>query len=362
MIRFTQGNLLEANTEALVNTVNAVGVMGKGIALMFKERFAENYRLYAAACKAGEVETGKVHVTAVNELEGPQWIVNFPTKRHRRSPSQMAWITEGLHDLRRFLIENHVKSVAVPPLGAGNGGLKWPEVRGQIVDVLSDLDVDVLVFEPSNQYLNVAKRSGVEKLTPARALIAELVRRYWVLGMECSLLEIQKLAWLLERAIEKRPGLKNPLDLKFVAHKYGPYANRLEHLLNNLDGSYLHCDKRIGDAENSDVIWFDQDRKAFLQTYLKTEAKEYSEALECTAELIDGFESPFGMELLATVDWLLSQKNVSPSVPAVREALKHWEGGAGAGARKNKLFDDQALEIALKRLTHNHSNAQMVTC
>jgi len=350
MIRFTQGNLLEARTEALVNTVNTVGVMGKGIALMFKERFAENYRLYSAACKAGEVETGKVHVTAVNELDGPRWIVNFPTKRHWRSPSQMAWIAEGLQDLRRFLIENNVKSVAVPPLGAGNGGLKWPEVREQIVDVLSDLDVDVLVFEPSNQYLNVAKRSGVEKLTPARALIAELVRRYWVLGMECSLLEIQKLAWFLERAIEQLPDTKNPLDLKFVAHKYGPYANRLEHLLNNLDGSYLHCDKRISDADISDVIWFDQDRKAFVQTYLKTEAKEYSEALERTAKLIDGFESPFGMELLATVDWLLSQKEVSPTVPAVREALKHWEGGSGAAARKSRLFDDSALEIALKRL------------
>ncbi|AZF02150.1 ADP-ribose 1-phosphate phophatase-like protein [Pseudomonas orientalis] len=362
MIRFTQGNLLQANTEVLVNTVNTVGVMGKGIALMFKERFAENYRLYAAACKAGEVETGKVHVTAVNELDGPRWIVNFPTKRHWRSPSQMAWITEGLHDLRRFLIENHVKSVAVPPLGAGNGGLKWLDVREQIEDVLSDLDVDVLVFEPSNQYLNVAKRSGVEQLTPARALIAELVRRYWVLGMECSLLEIQKLAWFLERAIEKRPGLKNPLDLKFVAHKYGPYANRLEHLLNNLDGSYLHCDKRISDAENSDVIWFDQDRRAFLQTYLRTEAKEYSQALELTAELIDGFESPFGMELLATVDWLLTQEDVAPTVPAVREALKRWDGGVAAAARKNKLFDDQALDIALKRLTSSSFSHQMASC
>ncbi|AZF18117.1 MULTISPECIES: macro domain-containing protein [unclassified Pseudomonas] len=362
MIRFTQGNLLEANTEVLVNTVNTVGVMGKGIALMFKERFAENYRLYAAACKAGEVKTGEVHVTAVNELDGPRWIVNFPTKRHWRSPSQMAWIIEGLHDLRRFLIENHVKSVAVPPLGAGNGGLKWPDVREQIEDVLSDLDVDVLVFEPSNQYLNVAKRNGVEKLTPARALIAELVRRYWVLGMECSLLEIQKLAWFLERAIEKRPGLKNPLDLKFVAHKYGPYANRLEHLLNNLDGSYLHCDKRISDAENSDVIWFDQDRRAFLQTYLRTEAKEYSQALELTAELIDGFESPFGMELLATVDWLLTQEDVAPTVPALREALKQWDGGVAAAARKNKLFDDQALDIALKRLTSSSFSHQMASC
>jgi len=351
MIRFTQGNLLEAKTEALVNTVNTVGVMGKGIALMFKERFAQNYRVYAAACKAGEVETGKMHVTATNELDGPRWIVNFPTKRHWRSPSQMAWITEGLHDLRRFLLENDVKSVAVPPLGAGNGGLKWPEVREQIVEVLGDLDVDVLVFEPSNQYLNVAKRDGVEQLTPARALIAELVRRYWVLGMECSLLEIQKLAWFLERAIEKIPGTENPLNLKFVAHKFGPYANRLEHLLNNLDGSYLHCDKRISDAGITDVIWFDQDRKAFLQTYLKTEAKEYSQALERTAELIDGFESPFGMELLATVDWLLIRERIAPTVPAVRKALMNWDGGSGAAVRKNKLFDDQALGIAITRLT-----------
>ncbi|MEB0076647.1 macro domain-containing protein [Pseudomonas sp. CCI3.2] len=362
MIRFTQGNLLEAKTEALVNTVNTVGVMGKGIALMFKERFAENYRLYSAACKAGEVETGKVHVTAVNELEGPRWIVNFPTKRHWRSPSQMAWVTEGLHDLRRFLIENQVKSVAVPPLGAGNGGLKWPEVREQIIAVLSDLDLDVLVFEPSSQYLNVAKRSGVEKLTPARALIAELVRRYWVLGMECSLLEIQKLAWFLERAIEKLPDTENPLNLKFKAHKYGPYANRLEHLLNNLDGSYLHCDKRISDAGINDVIWFDEERKSFLQTYLKTEAKEYSRALERTVELIDGFESPFGMELLATVDWLLSQGGVSPTVSAVREALRHWDGGAAAASRKSKLFDDQALDIALKRLTSSSFRPEMATC
>ncbi|HDS1817173.1 TPA: macro domain-containing protein [Pseudomonas putida] len=351
MIRFTQGNLLEAKTEALVNTVNTVGVMGKGIALMFKERFADNYRLYAAACKAGEVVTGKVHVTAVNELEGPQWIVNFPTKRHWRSPSQMAWVTEGLYDLRRFLIENQVKSVAVPPLGAGNGGLQWPEVREQIIHVLSDLNVDVWVYEPSSQYLNVAKRSGVEKLTPARALIAELVRRYWVLGMECSLLEIQKLAWFLERAIEKLPDTENPLNLKFVAHRYGPYANRLQHLLHDLDGSYLHCEKRIKNAEIGDVIWFEEKRKPTLQTYLKTEAKAYSQALERTIALVDGFESPFGMELLATVDWLLSQEGVSPTVTAVRDALTHWDGEAGSAARKSKLFDDQALDIALKRLT-----------
>ena len=354
MIQFTQGNLLEAKTEALVNTVNTVGVMGKGIALMFKERFTDNFQRYAAACKAKQVHTGKMFVTEVRELDGPRWIVNFPTKQHWRSPSQMAWVVEGLQDLRRFLIEYKVKSIAIPPLGAGNGGLDWAAVREKIELSLGDLDnIEIIVFEPTQKYQNVAKRAGVEKLTPARALIAELVRRYWVQGMECSLLEIQKLAWFLERSIEYFLPGDNSLNLQFVAHKYGPYANRLDHLLNNLDGSYLHCDKRISDANPLDVIWFDDERKPLLDTYLKSEAKPYVPALERTAALIDGFESPFGMELLATVDWLLIKEGVSPTVQAVREGLQCWP--AGAAERKSRLFDERAIAIALERLMQHNA-------
>ena len=351
MMIFTQGNLLESRAEALVNTVNTVGVMGKGIALMFKDRFTDNFQRYSTACKAKQVNTGKMFVTEVRELDGPRWIVNFPTKQHWRAPSQMTWVVEGLQDLRRFLIENKVNSIAIPPLGAGNGGLEWSAVREQIELALGDLaDVEIMVFEPTRQYQNVAKRAGVEKLTPARAMIAELVRRYWVLGMECSLLEIQKLAWFLERAVEQFSPGDNPLNLQFVAHKYGPYANRLSHLLNNLDGSYLHCDKRISDADPLDVIWFDENRKTYVQTYLKTEANAYLKALEYTAALIDGFESPFGMELLSTVDWLISKEGVEPTVQAVREGLKRWP--AGAAKRKSHLFDERAIGIALDRLTH----------
>jgi hypothetical protein len=224
-------------------------------------------------------------------------------------------------------------------------------VRARIETALKGLDTEVLVFEPTREYQNVAKRSGVEKLTPARALIAELVRRYWVLGMECSLLEIQKLAWFLERSIERLTPERNPLNLEFTAYKYGPYANRLDHLLNSLDGSYLHCEKRITDADPLDVIWFDDDRKTLVQTYLSTEAKPWLAALEQTAALIDGFESPFGLELLATVDWLLSREGVAPTVPALRKGLARWAGGEVAAQRKERLFDDRALGIALERLT-----------
>jgi hypothetical protein len=167
--------------------------------------------------------------------------------------------------------------------------------------------------------------------------------------MECSLLEIQKLAWFLERSIERFTPNDNPLKLQFVAHKYGPYANKLDHLLDSLDGSYLHCDKRISDAEPLEVIWFDDERKLLVQAYINTEAKAYAKALEYTTSLIDGFESPFGMELLATVDWLLNREGVQPTVQAVREGLQRWP--AGAAERKNRLFDDRAIRIALDRLT-----------
>lgn len=352
MITYTQGNLLEARAEALVNTVNTVGVMGKGIALMFRERFEANFRRYAAACKVGEVQTGRMFVTEPGELDGPRWIVNFPTKQHWRAPSRLEWVESGLQDLRRFLIEHRVASVAIPPLGAGNGGLDWPLVRGCIERALGDLEsIDIQIYAPTDQYQNVAKRSGVERLTPARALIAELIRRYWVLGVECSLLEIQKLAWFLERSIEHLMPQHNPLRLQFTPNRYGPYAHRLTFVLNDLDGSYLHCDKRIQDAGALDVIRFDDSRREPLHAYLDSgEARDYSDALELTSDLIDGFESPFGLELLATVDWLLSRENTAPEVSALRVGLLAWPV-ADAGQRKNRVFDDRALGIALAHLT-----------
>lgn len=351
MITYATGNLLDAEVEALVNTVNTVGVMGKGIALMFKERFPANMAAYAQACKAGRVQTGHMFVTETDELMGPRWIVNFPTKQHWRAKSQLQWIIDGLTDLRGFIERNQVRSIAIPPLGAGNGGLDWAEIKPRIDQTLGDLQgVEIIVFEPTAKYQNVAKRQGVEQLTPARALIAELVRRYWVLGMECSLLEIQKLAWFLERAIEAE-GIDSPLDLRFEANSYGPYADRLRHLLNGLDGSYLQSEKRINDCDPLDIIWFNDAKREKVALYLKIEAKAYLPALENTAKLIDGFESPFGMELLATVDWLLSKSQAAPDPASLMEGVSHWPGGQHSAQRKLKLFDRSNVELALNRLT-----------
>ena len=351
MIRYTQGNLLTASVEALVNTVNEVGVMGKGIALMFSDAFSANTAAYKLAAKAGDVRVGRMLVTETQTLVGPKWIINFPTKKHWRNPSKLEWVRAGLTDLVRVLREKRIHSVALPPLGCGNGGLDWALVRREIEAALAKVDdVDVLVYEPTATYQNAPKRAGLESLTPARALIAELVRRYSVLGLECTNLEVQKLAWFLHRSIASL-GLPDPLALRFTANKYGPYADRLRHLLDGLDGSYLHCEKRLSDAGPFDLIWFEDTKRAAVSEYLQgSEASTYLPALDRASKVIDGFESPLGMELLGTVDWLLAERHVGRTVAAVKEALRTWPGGRTAAARKLKLFDDRLLGLAVERL------------
>lgn len=263
----------------------------------------------------------------------------------------MEWISEGLQDLRRVIQEHKIRSIALPPLGAGNGQLEWPKVRVEIERALADLEsVDIVVYEPTEKYQNVAKHTGVEELTPARVLIAEMIRRYWVLGIECTYLEVQKLGWFLERTIHAL-GIEDPLKLHFQADKYGPYSDRLRHLLNALDGTYLHCDKRLSDAGPTDTIWFDEGRRKHVEVFLQQQTSEpLNRVLDLTSQRIDGFESPLGMELLATVDWLIQREHAKPTLSGIRSALRRWPAGEASADRKLRLFNDRLLQLALDRL------------
>ena len=350
MITFKQGNLLDSDAEALVNTINTVGVMGKGIALMFKERFPANFDAYATACKENRVRVGEMFVTENRDFGGPKWIVNFPTKTHWRNKTRPEWIQDGLRALIEVIQEKNIRSVALPPLGCGNGGLDWRVVRPLIEAALQEVrDLDAVVFEPTSRYQNVTKKTGVEKLTPARALVAELVRRYCLLGMGCTVLEVQKLAWFIARGAPE-VDVPDPLGLDFKAHWYGPYSDSLRLLLNSLDGSYLYCEKRLADADPESEIWFNPERKDFLAAYLLSQGRRYGPLVDWTTNLIRGFESPLGMELLATVDWLLQKEAAEPHVSSVMEGIGSW-GPAGAGRRKRRIFDDRLIRIALDRLT-----------
>jgi len=149
VITIASGNLLHADVEALVNAVNCVGVMGKGLALQFKNRFPANFEAYAKACKAGEVRIGAMFVFATGLHQNPRFLVNFPTKQHWRNSSRIEDIEAGLQSLVGEIRERCIRSIAVPALGCGLGGLEWREVRPRIEAAFASLpEVDVRLYVP----------------------------------------------------------------------------------------------------------------------------------------------------------------------------------------------------------------------
>ncbi|UZQ54536.1 macro domain-containing protein [Trichothermofontia sichuanensis B231] len=235
MIEFRQGNLLEAKAEALVNTVNCVGVMGKGIALQFKQAFPENFKQYKQACDRGEVQPGRMFTVATGTLFNPRYIINFPTKRHWRGKSRLEDIEVGLEALVAEVRRLGIQSIAIPPLGCGNGGLDWAVVKPLIVDTFADLPtVTVLIFEPVGAPTAAPVQVSTQrpKMTRGRALVIALLDRYGIPGYRLGRLEAQKLAYFLQVAGE-------PLRLKYVKHPYGPYADNLNHALQDIEGHYI---------------------------------------------------------------------------------------------------------------------------
>ena len=215
MIKPTIGNLLDAGNgheaEALVNTVNTVGVMGKGIALQFRLAYPRNYELYRAACKRGEVVPGKMFIVPTDRLDNPRYIVNFPTKRHWKGDSRVEDIESGLADLVRFIQAEKIQSIAVPPLGCGNGGLDWSDVRPRIVKAFESLpDVRVLLYEPAGapEPDKITVATARPEMNSNRAALITLMRNYGEVGYRLTMLEIQKLTYFLQLAGQ-------PLRLQF---------------------------------------------------------------------------------------------------------------------------------------------------
>ena len=343
MIEFIKkGNLIESDVEALVNTVNTVGVMGKGVALQFKKAFPENFKKYEQAVKNKEVQIGKVFVTETGKFTNPKYIINFPTKKHWRYPSKIEWVKEGLIDLRNFLTDNNIKSIAIPPLGCGNGRLRWNDVKPLIINSLSDIsNLEILLFEPSEfayEKPSIKTRSKKPKLTAVRAMVIALLNRYTVLGYELTLLEAQKLVYFLQRFGEK-------LQLSFEKGKYGPYTHKLTHVLNDMDGHYLEGMKEKT-AQPFDKIVINKKEIEQIDKYIEENCNdEQKKRLESVYNLIEGFESPLGMELLATVDFVINTelKNDFNSIH-LKDKIYNWN------ERKKKLLKNEYIDLAQNRL------------
>ena len=289
MIKISQGNLIEAKAEALVNTVNTVGIMGKGIALQFKQAYPENFNAYQKACKTGEVKTGKMFTIHTGQMVNPHYIINFPTKQHWKEKSKIEYIESGLNDLVAQVKRLGIKTIAVPPLGCGNGGLDWNKVRPMIEKAFSQLpEVEVLLFAPEGAPNGDKMPVHTKKpnLTRLRAMLLKLIHRYSDPGYRVSNLEVQKLAYFLQTSGED-------LKLDFVKEKYGPYAEKLHFVLQVLEGHFI---RGYGDRSKDAQIRLLPHAVQEAEIFLKDD-QEAASRLEQISQLIEGFETPYGMEL-----------------------------------------------------------------
>ncbi len=338
MIELTQGDILKADVEALVNTVNCVGVMGRGIALQFRKAFPENFNVYKKACKNGEVKPGKMFVYDLNRISNPHFIINFPSKRHWRNKSYLEDIELGLQDLIKFIQEQKIHSIAIPPLGCGLGGLNWSDVRPRIIEAFETLpDVKVLLFEPGGapEATVMVKEQAVPKMTHGRAALLGLMRRYLAAVMDptVTLLEVHKLMYFMQEAGES-------LRLKYKKATYGPYAENLRHVLSLIEGHFI---SGYGDAEDRPdkplelKPYAAQDAEIFL-----SEHKETQQRFERVGELIKGFETTYGLELLSTVHWVVT-KDQALTEDDVIEQVHAWNN-------RKKMFEPRHIRLALKRL------------
>ncbi|MBK6901737.1 MAG: macro domain-containing protein [Saprospirales bacterium] len=341
MIRIQKGNLLQAQTEAIVNTVNTVGVMGKGIALQFREAFPENYKLYRQAVNRGDVVIGKMFVYRSAQLDGTRYIINFPTKEEWFRPSSYAYIEEGLKDLVRVIQLSGIKSVAIPPLGCGHGGLDWKIVKTMIEQAMSSLpEVEVVLYEPDAKVNEILAAQGSDKetkLTPARAMMLYLLFYYEALGEEASLFAANKLSYFLQQFGEKQ------LKLRFVRHYYGPYSSQVDHLMYALNGKYLSgLEQRSAKAFDPLRLNYAalEEVQQFLQSQLNPSEQD---RIRRVAEFIDGFASPLALEALASVYSIL-EEYPDWNEDQVFGQIQEWS------ARKKNIFSRPQIDAAYKHL------------
>jgi O-acetyl-ADP-ribose deacetylase (regulator of RNase III) len=307
MIEYRSGDILTSEAEALVNTVNCVGVMGRGIALQFKNAYPENFKAYAVACKREQVQPGRMFVFETGQLTLPRYIINFPTKRHWRGKSRIEDIDSGLKALVAEIRARRIRSIALPPLGSGLGGLDWTaEVRPRVEAALRALDdVQIIVYEPHGAPASdtMKHRREVPKMTAGRAALVELMHCYLggLLDPFVTLLEVHKLMYFLQEAGE-------PLRLRYKAAPYGPYAENLRHVLHAIEGHLIAGYDDGGDAPDKPLTLVPgavEEAAAFL-----AEHRDTRERFDRVASLAEGFESPFGLELLSTVHWVMRHESV----------------------------------------------------
>lgn len=342
MITQASGNLFDAQVDALVNTVNTVGVMGKGIALQFRRAYPAMYREYAKAAKAGDIRLGRMHVWTNDEaLTGPRYIINFPTKGHWKARSRLADVEAGLDDLAKVVQHLGITSIAVPPLGCGNGGLDWSRVRPLIERTFAALpDVDTRVYPPAGapQAADMLNHTRRPRWTVGKAALVDLIARYGERTLDVSIIEVQKLMYFLQEAGE-------PLRLDYQKGRYGPYADNLQKVLQAVEGHFLtgygDGSRPVASAEPVTPL---PDAPAQAADFLVDHPDTLTRSQRVLG-LASGYESPYAMELLSTVHWVATHESQPVTTPdAAASAVAAWS------PRKATLFTPAHVHAAWDHL------------
>ncbi|HEY9006412.1 MAG TPA: macro domain-containing protein [Ohtaekwangia sp.] len=339
MIQYQTGNVLESPAEALVNTVNTVGIMGKGIALQFKKEFPLNTRKYEEACKNGAIDIGKLLVVRDASLAtGNKVIINFPTKKDWRKPSEYSFIESGLKDLVRIIHQEKIKSIAIPPLGAGNGGLDWQKVKEILEKYLSSLPIEIYIYEP-NVIIQEAMKKERIKLTPARAMLLDVLYDLVRNGEFVSEFAAEKIAYFLQRF-----GASDQFKLEYKPNFYGPYSGKVKYVLYYLNGSYIFGYSAM-DKKPFEELGIVTDGAIAVKEYLsKPENQSFKTIANKTKEFLTGFYSSFALELLSTVDFIMKEKNVH-TVEDIKKHLETWND------RKKTLFNNpKFIDVSVDRI------------
>lgn len=336
MIIPSHGNMLDSSCQAIVNTVNCLGVMGKGVALQVKRRFPVASREYIRVAKEGHLKPGDVLATRTLALDGCEWVFHFATKGDWRKPSQLEWIRSGLARMVDLIRELDIQSIAIPPVGCGNGGLDWELVRPMVIQAMSALpDVRVELYEPAVEPVLMAQEPNREPLNPLRALLVAAMARYNELDYELTQLEVQKLAYFLQLA-------GAPFQLRFEAHHYGPYADNLCRVIERLEGHWIRG--FTGDRRPTVSLRLLDGAREAADLVLASE-KELLSHLAKVADLIRGWEFPYGMELLATTHWIMAH-----SPEAVDSASQCQREFFAWNDRKRNLFEPDHVVKAWNHL------------
>lgn len=349
MIRYVKGDLLQSSAQALVNTVNTVGVMGKGIALQFKNAYPDNYKVYHKVCAEGKLTVGQMLVTEVKDIFGHnKYIINFPTKTTWRKPSEYIYIQQGLVALRHEIISRSITSIAIPPLGSKNGGLDWERVRPMIESALADLSCDIIIYEPTDQILDRLNAEKV-KLTPARAMLLDVLCDMVSYGEFASEFASEKIVYFFQRF-----GASDIFNLSFHRAFYGPYSGKVRYVLHYLNGSYI---MGMVDLQKKpfDEFWILPETPDAVSKYLSSpENAIYQSLSQQVKEFLRGFYSNYSLELLATVDYILNTdaslgdwRNMDQQLvlDKVIADISEWS------ARKEKMFSKpEYIKIMLNHL------------